>query len=203
MLFAAGVIGRRRRAHRDRSNGGLRVGGHRLPVRLKIVDDGTDRQRAADLDFLLGSFTSPLIESQSAAAEKLKVPYVTSSGTATSLYQRGFRYLFSVSAPTDQLANALMRWIDEEEPQGDLVRRVRAGKGGAGRAAARRDRLRGLGRVVGPAGGHQRPGQVLRGSLQGQVRARPRVVRGPGLRISAGAVRGRREGGATAAQVQQ
>jgi branched-chain amino acid transport system substrate-binding protein len=117
------------------SNGGLRVGGHRLPVRLKIVDDGTDRQRAADLaadlvekqgvDFLLGSFSTPIIESQSAAAEKLKVPYVTSSGSATSLYQRGFRYLFSVSAPIQQLANALMRWIDEEERVGNLPKPLR------------------------------------------------------------------------------
>jgi len=117
------------------SNGGLLVGGHRLPVRLKIVDDGTDRQRAAVLaadlvekqgvDFLLGSFSTPIIESQSAAAEKLKVPYVTSSGSAISLYQRGFRYLFSVSAPTQQLANALMRWMDEEERAANLPRPLR------------------------------------------------------------------------------
>jgi len=117
------------------SNGGLMVGGHRLPVRLKIVDDGTDRQRAANLAadlvekqgvaFLLGSFSTPIIESQSAAAEKLKVPYVTSSGSAISLYQRGFRYLFSVSAPIQQLANAVMRWIDDEERSGHLPQPLR------------------------------------------------------------------------------
>jgi len=116
-------------------NGGLMVGGHRLRLRLQIVDDGSDRQRAADLaadlvekqgvDFLLGSFSTPIIESQSAAAEKLKVPYVTSSGSATSLYQRGFRYLFSVSAPIQQLANALMRWVDDEQRAGKLPRPVR------------------------------------------------------------------------------
>ncbi|MFL5313078.1 MAG: amino acid ABC transporter substrate-binding protein [Myxococcales bacterium] len=117
------------------SKGGLMVGQRRLPVRLKIVDDGTDRQRAATLaaelvekhgaNFLLGSFSTPIIEAQSAAAEKLKVPYVTSSGSATSLYQRGFRYLFSVSAPTQQLANALMRWIDDEERTGNLPKPLR------------------------------------------------------------------------------
>ena len=115
--------------------GGLQVGSRRLPVRLKIVDDGTDRQRAADLavelvekdgvDFLLGSFSTPIIESQSAAAEKLKVPYVTSSGSASSLYQRGFRYLFSLSAPTQQLAAALMRWLDEEQHSGALPKPLR------------------------------------------------------------------------------
>jgi branched-chain amino acid transport system substrate-binding protein len=117
------------------SHGGLMVGKQRLPVRLRIVDDRTDKQRAAELakelvekhgaDFLLGSFSTPIIESQSAAAEKLKVPYVSSSGSATSLYQRGFRYLFSVSAPTAQLANALMRWIEEEERTGSLPKPLR------------------------------------------------------------------------------
>jgi len=117
------------------SKGGLLVGQQRMPVRLKIVDDGTDRQRAADLaadlvekqgaDFLLGSFSTPIIESQSAAAEKLKVPYVTSSGSASSLYQRGFKYLFSVSAPISQLATALMRWVDEEERAGNLPKPLR------------------------------------------------------------------------------
>ena len=117
------------------SKGGLMVGQQRLPVRLKIVDDGTDRQRAADLaadlvekqgaDFLLGSFSTPIIESQSAAAEKLKVPYVTSSGSASALYQRGFKYLFSLSAPIQQLATALMRWIDEEQRAGNLPKPLR------------------------------------------------------------------------------
>jgi branched-chain amino acid transport system substrate-binding protein len=115
--------------------GGLRVGGHRIPVRLKIVDDGTSPQRASELavdlvekqgaDFLLGSFSTPVIEAQSAAAEKLKVPYVTSSGSATSLYQRGFRYLFSLSAPTAQLATAIMRWIAEQQQAGKLPKPLR------------------------------------------------------------------------------
>jgi branched-chain amino acid transport system substrate-binding protein len=117
------------------SRGGLMIGTQRLPVRLKIVDDGTDRQRATVLaaelvekqgvDFLLGSFSTPIVEAQSVAAEKLKVPYVAASGSATSLYQRGFRYLFSVIAPTHQLATALMRWIDEEQRTGNLPKPLR------------------------------------------------------------------------------
>jgi branched-chain amino acid transport system substrate-binding protein len=115
--------------------GGLLVGGRRIPVRLKIVDDGTSPQRAAELavelvekdgaNFLLGSFSTPVVEAQSAAAEKLKVPYVTSSGSASSLYQRGFRYLFGVSAPIEQLATAIMRWMDEEQRKGALPKPLR------------------------------------------------------------------------------
>jgi branched-chain amino acid transport system substrate-binding protein len=115
--------------------GGLLVGGRRIPVRLKVVDDGTNPQRAAELavdlvekqgaDFLLGSFSTPVVEAQSAAAEKLKVPYVTSSGSASSLYQRGFRYLFSVSAPIEQLATAIMRWLDDAQRAGKLPKPLR------------------------------------------------------------------------------
>lgn len=117
------------------AQGGLTIGARKLPLRLKIVDDGADRQRAADLaaglvakegvDFLLGSFSGAVVESQSAVAEQLKVPYVASSGSATSLYQRGFKYLFGLSAPTQQLAAALMRWIDEEARAGNLPKPVR------------------------------------------------------------------------------
>jgi branched-chain amino acid transport system substrate-binding protein len=116
-------------------NGGLLVDGHRVPVRLTFEDDGTNPQRAAELavdlvekqhaQFLLGSFSTPVIETQSAAAEKLKVPYVTSSGSATSLYQRGFRYLFSLSAPTEQLAATIMRWLDEQQRAGKLPKPLR------------------------------------------------------------------------------
>ncbi len=117
------------------AQGGVLIGDRRIPVRLKLVDDATDPQKAAALaadlvekqgaDFLLGSFTTPIVEAQSAAAEKLKVPYVTSSGSAASLYQRGFRYLFSLSAPSQQLSNSLLRWIDEEERAGNLPKPVR------------------------------------------------------------------------------
>jgi branched-chain amino acid transport system substrate-binding protein len=110
--------------------GGLLVGGHRVPVILQVLDDGTSKETAAALaktlvehngaDFLLGSFSTPLIEAQAAVADKLKVPYVTSSGSASSIYQHGFRYVFSVSAPTEQLGATLMRWIDDEQRTGSL-----------------------------------------------------------------------------------
>jgi branched-chain amino acid transport system substrate-binding protein len=110
--------------------GGLLIGGRRVPVTLHIEDDGTGKERAAALvksmieqdgaDFLLGSFGTPIIEVQAAAADRLKVPYVTSSGSASSIYQHGYEYVFSVSAPIEQLGMTLMRWIDDEQRLGKL-----------------------------------------------------------------------------------
>jgi len=110
--------------------GGLKVGNQRLPIRLELLDDATDKQRAAQLvgelvqkrhaNFLLGSFTSPLVEAQAAAADRLQVPYVAASGSATSIYQRGYRYVFSLSAPTGQMGNSLMRFVDDQQRAGKL-----------------------------------------------------------------------------------
>jgi hypothetical protein len=108
--------------------GGLKVGNRRLPIRLELLDDATDKQRAAQLvgelvqkrhaNFLLGSFTSPLVEAQAAAADRLQVPYVAASGSAISIYQRGYRYVFSLSAPTGQMGNSLMRFVDDQQRDG-------------------------------------------------------------------------------------
>ena len=110
--------------------GGLLVGGRRVPLTLRVVDDGTNKEKAAALarslverdgaDFLLGSFSTPIVEAQAAVADQLKVPYVTSSGSAASIYRHGYRYVFSVSAPTEQLAATLMRWIDDQQRMGKL-----------------------------------------------------------------------------------
>jgi branched-chain amino acid transport system substrate-binding protein len=110
--------------------GGLRVGGSRLPIRLKLLDDENDTKKGAELtqklleqervDLLLGSYSGNVVDAQSAVAEKAQMPYVTSGGAAPSIYRNGRRFLFSVLAPIDSLSAALMRWIDDEQVAGRL-----------------------------------------------------------------------------------
>jgi branched-chain amino acid transport system substrate-binding protein len=116
----------------DQANdkGGVLVGARRLQVRLDIVDDGSDPRKAVKLleqlvekdsvQFLLGSFSTALVEPQSAAAERLRVPYVNAAGSAAGLYKRGYRYFFGLLAPTEQLSDTLVRWIGEEQKAGKL-----------------------------------------------------------------------------------
>src|SRR3977135_3967041 len=40
------------------------------------------------------------------------------SGSAISIYQRGYRYVFSLSAPTGQMGNSLMRFVDDQQRDG-------------------------------------------------------------------------------------
>jgi len=93
--------------------------------------DGPTDERAVEelvwqgVDVMLGTFGSSLVEKGSAVAERLKMPYVSGTGASRALYQRGFKYMFGLQAPIEQLANALMRWAEEEQQAGKLPQRAR------------------------------------------------------------------------------
>src|SRR5262249_38121911 len=69
-----------------KKQGGLRGGGRPLPVTLKLLDDTTNQATAVSLadrlinrdkvDFLLGTYSTTLVEAQSTVAEQNHVPYV-------------------------------------------------------------------------------------------------------------------------------
>src|SRR5882762_2381305 len=114
--------------------GGVEVVGEPRPVKLILVDDKSDGrtdERAVEelvwqgVDVMLGTFGSSLVEKGSAVSERLKTPYVSGTGASRALYQRGFKYMFGLQAPIEQLANALMRWAEEEQQAGKLPSRAR------------------------------------------------------------------------------
>jgi branched-chain amino acid transport system substrate-binding protein len=112
------------------ARGGLNVGGKKIPVKLVLLDDTTSQATAASLadrlihqdgaQFLLGTYSSHLVEAQSVVAEQNGVPYVNGGGGATHIYQRGFKQLFGLMAPVEKLAEAQMEWIDEQQKAGRL-----------------------------------------------------------------------------------
>ncbi|HET6922343.1 MAG TPA: amino acid ABC transporter substrate-binding protein [Anaeromyxobacteraceae bacterium] len=112
--------------------GGLEVGGKKLPVELKLLDDTSTQATAVSLadrlvnsdgvDFLLGTYSSHLVEAQSTVAEQNRVPYVNGGGGATKIYRRGFKYLFGAIAPVELLGTTLMEWIDAQQKAGKLPR---------------------------------------------------------------------------------
>jgi branched-chain amino acid transport system substrate-binding protein len=116
-------------------DGGLQVGGKRLPVKLTLLDDTSTQATAVSLadrlvnsdkvDFLLGTYSSHLVEAQSTVAEQNKVPYVNGGGGASGIYKRGYRYNFGLLAPVELLGDTLMRWIDEQQQAGKLPRPAR------------------------------------------------------------------------------
>ncbi len=112
--------------------GGLQVGKQKLPVSLTLLDDATNQATAVSLadklinsdkvDFLLGTYSSHLIEAQSTVAEQYKVPYIQGGGGATKIFKRGFKYLFGTISPVELLGTTLMTWIDLQQKAGKLPR---------------------------------------------------------------------------------
>ncbi len=110
--------------------GGLLIGGKRVPVSLELRDDTSTQANAVSLadrlinsdkvSFLLGTYSTHLVEAQSSVAEQNQVPYVNGGGGATEIYGRGYKYLFGLMAPVKLLANAQMEWIDAQQKAGKL-----------------------------------------------------------------------------------
>ncbi|HSD20048.1 MAG TPA: amino acid ABC transporter substrate-binding protein [Anaeromyxobacter sp.] len=113
-------------------NGGLEVGGKKLPVQLMLLDDTSTQATAVSLadrlvnsdkvDFLLGTYASHLVEAQSTVAEQNRIPYVNGGGGATKIYKRKFKYLFGLLSPVELLGTTLMQWVDEQQKAGKLPR---------------------------------------------------------------------------------
>ena len=111
-------------------NGGLDVGGKKVPVQLVLQDDTSTQATAVSLadrlvnsdkvDFLLGTYSSHLVEAQSTVAEQNRVPYVNGGGGATKIYKRKFKYLFGLLSPVELLGTTLMHWADEQQQAGKL-----------------------------------------------------------------------------------
>jgi len=111
-------------------NGGVSVGGKKLPVRLMLLDDTSAQATAASLadrlinsdkvNFLLGTYATNLVEAQSVVAEQNAIPYVNGGGAATAIYKRGYKWVFGLLAPVELLAESMMKWIDAEQQAGHI-----------------------------------------------------------------------------------
>jgi branched-chain amino acid transport system substrate-binding protein len=111
-------------------NGGIDVGGRKMAVQLTLLDDTSTQATAASLadrlinsdkvSFLLGTYATNLVESQSVVAEQNQIPYVNGGGAATAIYKRGYKWVFGLLAPVELLAEAIMKWIDGQQQAGKL-----------------------------------------------------------------------------------
>jgi branched-chain amino acid transport system substrate-binding protein len=115
--------------------GGVDVGGKKVPVELKLLDDTTDQAKAVNLaqrlitqdkvNFFLGTYSTPLSEAQTTVAEQNQIPYVNGGGGATSIYSKGYKWIFGTLAPIQNLATTEMGWIDQQQVAGKLAKPAR------------------------------------------------------------------------------
>jgi len=110
--------------------GGLEVNGKKVKVELKLLDDTSDQAKAVNLaqrlitsdkvNAFLGTYSTSLVEAQSTVAEQNKIPYVNGGGAATSIYAKGYKWIFGTLAPVENLATTEMEWIDQQQKAGKL-----------------------------------------------------------------------------------
>jgi branched-chain amino acid transport system substrate-binding protein len=72
------------------------------------------------VNFLLGTYATNLVESQSVVAEQNQIPYVNGGGAATAIYKRGYKWVFGLLAPVELLAEAIMKWVDAQQQAGKV-----------------------------------------------------------------------------------
>jgi branched-chain amino acid transport system substrate-binding protein len=109
------------------SAGGLDVGGKKLQITLKVLDDGSDTTKSRSLveqlatqekvNVLLGGYDTTLVQAQQGVPDQYKIPMVEGGGAASAIFTRGNKYLFGTLATIDDLGNNTMDflkyWIDQ------------------------------------------------------------------------------------------
>ena len=115
-------------------DGGIMVKevGKKLPVRLILQDDQTDKnltrnlyERLATVDkvnFFLGGYSTALGVAHAPVADQYKIPYVTGGEAAQEIFQRGQKYAFGTLSSVENLATSTMDWLKYWQDQGKLAK---------------------------------------------------------------------------------
>jgi branched-chain amino acid transport system substrate-binding protein len=104
----------------------------KIPVRLIIQDDQTDRNLSANLyerlatvdqvNFFLGGYSTGLGVAHAPVADQYRIPYVTGGEAASEIYNRGQKYIFGTISSVENLATSTMEWIKYWQDQGKLAK---------------------------------------------------------------------------------
>ncbi|HUK14322.1 MAG TPA: amino acid ABC transporter substrate-binding protein [Thermoanaerobaculaceae bacterium] len=109
--------------------GGIDVGGARMRIDLRLLDDTSEPAKSAQLveqliaqekvAAVIGGYGSQLVQAQSVVPERYGVPYVSGGAGATSIYGRS-KWVFGVLSPVENLAGTQMEFLDDLVKQGKL-----------------------------------------------------------------------------------
>lgn len=113
------------------ARGGIPVKGKNYKVEIVYYDDESDPKTAARLveklivedkiRFLLGPYSSSATFPASSVAEKYKIPMVEAHGAATTIFERGYRYIFATLNTVDQYTSNILKMAAEQNPRPKTV----------------------------------------------------------------------------------
>lgn len=111
--------------------GGIQVGGKPYKVAIKYYDDQSDANTSVKLyeklinedgiKLLLGPYSSGITFATSAVTEKYQLPMVAAHAAATTVYSRGFKYMFATLTAVDQYTANMIKMAAAANPRAQRV----------------------------------------------------------------------------------
>jgi branched-chain amino acid transport system substrate-binding protein len=112
------------------ANGGIDVGGKKMTISLKILDDRSDGTTSRSLveqlatqdkvNAFLGGYDTGLVEAQEGVPDQYQIPMVEGGGAASAIFDRGTKYVFGTLATVDLLGGITMDFLKYQIDQGKL-----------------------------------------------------------------------------------
>jgi len=109
------------------SHGGMTAGGKNYEVKMIYYDDESDPMRGAKLteklitqdkvDFLFGPFSSSITFATTAIGEKYKKITIAPQSNATKIFERGYKYVFSVLPPAPVILAPILYMAEAFDPK--------------------------------------------------------------------------------------
>jgi len=113
------------------SHGGITAGGINYQVKMVYYDDESTPVRGAKLtemlitqnkvDFLFGPFSSSITFATTAIGEKYKMITIAPEANAVNIYERGYKYVFSVLPPAPMLMVPIAYMAENLDPKPKTV----------------------------------------------------------------------------------
>ena len=104
-------------AARVNADGGVLVGNRRYRIELRLRDDESNPATArivtneladAGIGFILGPFSSGLVDAAAEITEARRIPMVQAGGASLSLFDKGRRFMFGLVSTTDQYLSGVV-----------------------------------------------------------------------------------------------
>ncbi len=113
------------------TQGGIEVKGKRYPVDLVFYDDKSDPATSAKLveklitedkvDLLLGGFGSGQVIAASAVSEKFRYPMTSGAASTLKLFDRGFKYYFSLLGKAPEEVRGCIEILPTLKPKPETI----------------------------------------------------------------------------------
>ena len=118
--------------HQINQSGGIFVKDRdkKLQIREVFYDDGSDQAKSAGLVEramtsdnvvgVLGGYSTALGEAESVMPDRYRTPWITTGAGATTIFGRGYQYIFGALSPTDLLGYTTADFLGKLVDQGKL-----------------------------------------------------------------------------------